>query len=170
MATQKKIDIVNEYTERFKRAKSLYLTDHTGIDVRTATDIRSKFREQKIEYKVLKNRLAKRSLNNAKITELDEHLNGVTSFVISYDDPVAPARILKEFNKKKEILRLKVVYLDGQIIPAERATSLADLPSREDLLSMLVGVLQAPMARLLGTLQAPMQKLVRTLNAVKENK
>jgi large subunit ribosomal protein L10 len=170
MATQQKVDIVSEFTDKFKRAKSLFLTDHTGIDVRTATGIRSKFREQKIEYKILKNRLAKRSLNNAEITELDEHLNGVTSFVISYDDPVAPARILKEFNKKKEILRLKVVYLDGQIIQGERASSLADLPSREDLLSMLVGVLQAPMARFLGTLQAPMQKIIRTLDAVKESK
>ena len=170
MATQEKIDIVQAYTDKFKSAKSVYLTDFSGIDVVTVTEMRKKFRESNIEYKVLKNRLAKRSLQAADINALDEHLTGVNAFVISYDDPVAPAKIIKEYNKKKELLKLKVVYLEGQVFAAEKAAALADLPSREELLAKFVGMLQAPIAKLLATLQAPMQKLAGTLDAVKNSK
>ena len=170
MATQEKIDLVEEYTDKFKKAKSVYLTDYSGIDVITITELRKKFREQNIEYKVLKNRLAKRSLNNAEISDLDPHLKGLNSFVISYDDPVAPAKVIKEFNKKNEFLKLKVVYLEGEIFEAEKAAALANLPSREELLAKFVGLLQAPMTKLVGTIQAPMQKLVRAFDAVKESK
>lgn len=170
MATQEKIDIVQAYTDKFKTAKSVYLTDFSGIDVPTITEIRKKFREENIEYKVLKNRLAKRSLNAAEISDLDEHLIGVNAFAISYDDPVAPAKIIKEYNKKKELLKLKVVYLEGQVFTADKAAALADLPTREELLAKFVGLLQAPLSKLLGTLQAPMQKLAGTLDAVKNGK
>ncbi|HGY54242.1 MAG TPA: 50S ribosomal protein L10 [Caldithrix abyssi] len=170
MATPQKIEIVDTYTEKFKEAKSVYLADYTGIDVQTVTELRQKFREAGVEYKVLKNRLAKRALNNAGVSALDEHLKGVTSFIIGYDDPVTPARIIKEFNKPKERLKLKVVYLEGKVFDEKEAKKLADLPTREVLLSMLLGALQSPMTKLAGTLQASMQKLVRTLDAVKENK
>jgi large subunit ribosomal protein L10 len=170
MATQEKIEIVQAYADKFKSAKSVYLTDFSGIDVPTITEMRKKFRESNIEYKVLKNRLAKRSLQAADINALDEHLTGVNAFVISYDDPVAPAKIIKDYNKKKELLKLKVVYLEGQVFAAEKAAALADLPSREELLAKFVGLLQAPIAKLLATLQAPMQKLAGTLDAVKNSK
>jgi len=170
MATPQKIDIVETYTEKFKQAKSVYLADYTGLDVQTVTELRRKFREADVEYKVLKNRLAKRALNNAGVTALDEHLKGVTSFIIGYDDPVVPARIIKDFNKPKERLKLKVVYLEGKVFEEEEAKKLADLPTREVLLSMLLSALQSPMTKLAGTLQASMQKFVRTLDAVKENK
>jgi large subunit ribosomal protein L10 len=170
MATQEKIDIVQKYTDKFKSAKSVYLTDFSGIDVPTITEMRKKFRDENIEYKVLKNRLAIRSLKAADITALDEHLRGVNAFVISYDDPIAPAKIIKEYNKKKEILKLKVVYMEGQVFAADKATTLADLPSRDELLAKFVGLLQAPLAKLLGTLKAPMQKLAGTLDAVKNSK
>ena len=170
MATQQKIETVDAYTEKFKQAKSLYLTDFTGIDVMTVNEIRKKFRESDIEYKVLKNRLAKRSLNNAGINDLDDHLKGVTSFVIGYDDPVAPAKIIKEFNKPKERLKLKVVYFEGKVFDAAEAGKLADLPSREVLLAQLLGALQSPMTKLAGTLQASMSKLVGTLESFKDSK
>ncbi len=170
MATPEKIAIVEEYTEKFKQAKSVYLTDFSGMDVATVSMLRKKFREADIEYKVLKNRLAKRSLNEAGIDSLDEHLKGVTSFVIGYDDPVAPARIIKDFNGKQERLKLKVVYFEGKVLEAKMASKLADLPTREELLSQFVGVLQAPMTKFAGTLQASMQKLTGVLNSLKENK
>ena len=170
MPTQHKIDKVAEYADKFKKAKSVYLTDFTGIDVITITEIREKFREADIEYRVLKNRLAIRSLNDAGISDLDQYLRGVTSFVIGYDDPVIPAKILKEFNKKKEILKVKAVYFEGKALSAEEAKKLADLPSRDVLLSQFVGLLQAPMSKLAGTLQSAMSKLAGTLEAVKDSK
>lgn len=170
MATQQKIDLVDAYSEKFKEAKGVYLANFSGMDVQTVTEVRKKFRESEIEYKVLKNRLAKISLNNAGISELDEYLKGVTAFIIDYNDPVSPAKILKEFNKKKEILQLKAVYVEGKVLSADEAKRLADLPTREVLLGQFVGMLQAPMTKLAGTLQASMQKLARTLDAVKDSK
>jgi large subunit ribosomal protein L10 len=170
MATAEKIAVVEEFTEKFKKAKSVYLTDYTGMDVATVNELRTKFREADVEYKVLKNRLAKRSLNEAGIDVLDDYLKGVTSFVIGYDDPVAPAKIIKNFNVKTERLKLKVVYLEGKLFEAEMASKLADLPTRDELLSQFVGVLQAPMTKFAGTLQASMQKLVGTLNSLKDSK
>jgi large subunit ribosomal protein L10 len=170
MATQQKIDIVEKYSEKFKDAKGVYLANYSGIDVHTVTEIRKKFRESDIEDKVLKNRLAKRSLNNAGISELDEYLKGVTAYIIDYSDPVSPAKIIKEFNKKNEVLQVKAVYVEGKVLSADEAKRLADLPSREALLSQFVGLLQSPMTKFAGTLQASMQKLVRTLDAVKDSK
>lgn len=170
MATQQKLDIVEQYSKKFKDAKGVYLADFTGIDVETVTEVRKAFRESNIEYKVLKNRLAKIALNNAGVSGLDEYLKGVNAFIIDYNDPIAPARMLKEFNKKKEILRVKAVFVEGSVLSAEDAKKLANLPSREALLAQFVGMLQSPMTKLAATLQASMQKLVRTLDAVKDSK
>ncbi len=170
MPTQEKIQLVEEYAEKFKKAKSVYLTDFTGLNVQMTDELRRKFREAHVEYKVLKNRLAKRSLNEAGVEDLDPYLKGVTSFVIGYDDPVVPAQIIKEFNKKKELLKLKAALFEGRVFGEDQVAKLADLPSREVLLSQFVGMLQSPMTKLAATLQASMQKLVRTLDALKEAK
>ncbi|MCB0284259.1 MAG: 50S ribosomal protein L10 [Calditrichae bacterium] len=170
MPTPQKLEIIDKYTEKFKDAKCVYIADYSGIDVATVTDIRKKFRDQNIEYKVLKNRLAKISLNNAGINDLDSYLNGVNTFVIGYDDPVAPAKIFEDFNKKKEILKLKVVLFEGKVFEAEQAKEIAKLPTREVLLSQLVGMLQSPMTKLAATLNAPMQKMAGVLNALKDKK
>lgn len=170
MPTQKKIELVEKYTEKFKDAKGIYLADYSGIDVQTVTGLRKQFRDADIEYKVLKNRLAKRALNNAGISELDDYLKGVNVYIVDYADPVSPAKIIKEFNKKKETLQLRAVFVEGQVLSSEEAKKLADLPTREVLLSQFVGLLQAPMTKLAATLQGSMQKLARTLDAVKDNK
>ncbi len=170
MATPEKIAVVEEYTEKFKQAKSVFIADYSGIDVETVNEVRRKFREQNVEYKVLKNRLARRSLNGAGVEELDPYLKGVNTFIIGYDDPVAPAKILEDFNKKDEILRLKAVLFEGRVFESEDAKKIAKLPTREALLSQFVGMLQSPMTKLAGTLQAPMQKMIGVLNALKETK
>lgn len=170
MATANKIEIVEKYTQKFKSAKAVYLTDFKGIDVATDTILRKKFRDANIEYKVIKNRLAKRALNDAGITELDSYLKGVTAFAFGYDDPVVPAKIIKEFNEPKEILGLKVVYFEGKVFESEAAATLADLPPREVLISQFASAIQSPMVKLAGTLQATMQKMVGVLNSIKDNK
>ncbi|RLD13263.1 50S ribosomal protein L10 [candidate division KSB1 bacterium] len=170
MATPNKIAVVEEYTEKFKQAKGVYLTDYTGIDVKTIDDLRKKFRESNIEYKVLKNRLAKIAFKNAGIEGMDPYLQGVTSFVIGYDDPVIPAKIIDEFHKKTKLLNLKAALVEGSVFGPEDAAKLAALPSREVLLSQFVGLLQAPMSKLVGTLQAPLQKMVGLLESLKEKK
>jgi large subunit ribosomal protein L10 len=170
MPTTEKIDIVEKYTEKFKEAKGVYIAEYEGIDVETVTEIRKKFRDSNVEYKVLKNRLAKISLHNAGIEDLDEFLVGANTYVISYDDPVTPAKIFEECNKKDEVLKLKAVLFEGKVFPGEEAKSIAKLPSREALIGQFVGLIQSPMTKFAATLNAPMQKLVGVLNSLKDNK
>jgi large subunit ribosomal protein L10 len=170
MATAKKIEVVNEYIDKFKSAKALYLTDFKGIDVETDTALRKNFREAGIEYKVLKNRLAKIALHEAGIEDLDSYLKGVTAFAIGYDDPVIAAKVIKDFNSPKEKLGLKVVLFEGKVFEADAASALAELPSRDVLISQFASALQAPMVKLAGTLQATMQKMVGVLNSLKDEK
>jgi large subunit ribosomal protein L10 len=170
MPTAQKSAVIEKYTEKFKEAKTIYIAEFEGIDVATVTEVRKKFRDQNIEYKVLKNRLAKISLNNAGISGLDEYLTGANTFIIGYDDPVIPAKILDDFNKKDEKLKLKTVLFEGKVLSAEKAKSISKLPSREVLLGQLVGMLNSPMTKLAATLQAPMQKLAGVLNALKNKK
>jgi len=170
MPTSQKIAIVEKYTEKFKEAKSVYVAEYEGINVEDVTGVRKKFREQNVEYKVLKNRLARLSLKNAGIDGLSEYLTGANTFIIGYDDPVAPAKILEEFNKKNEILKLKAVLFEGKVFEAEEAKAISKLPTRGALLSQFVGMLQSPMTKFAATLQAPMQKFIGTLNALKDKK
>ena len=170
MPTTQKNAIIEKYTQKFKDAKCVYVAGFEGIDVATVTEVREKFREQNIEYKVLKNRLAKISLKNAGISGLDEYLTGANTFIIGYEDPVAPAKILEDFNKKDEILKLKTVLFEGKVLASEEAKNISKLPSREALLGKLVGMLQSPMTKFAATLSAPMQNLVGVLNALKDKK
>lgn len=170
MPTAQKIAVIEKYTEKFKEAKCVYIADYKGIDVETVTEVRKRFREQNIEYKVLKNRLVRIALNNAGITELAEHLTGANTYIIGYDDPVVPAKILEEFNKKEDVLRLKAVLFEGKVLGAEQAKSIANLPSREVLLGQLLGMLNSPITKFAGTLQASMQKMVGVLNSLKDKK
>jgi large subunit ribosomal protein L10 len=170
MPTTQKNEVVEKYTQKFKDAKCVYVAEFEGIDVATVTEVRKKFRDQNIEYKVLKNRLARISLNNAGISGLDEYLVGANTFIIGYDDPVIPAKILEDFNKKKEILKLKTVLFEGKVLPSEEAKNISKLPSREVLLAQFVGMLQSPMTKFAATISAPMQKLVGALNALKDKK
>ena len=114
MPTEQKNAVIEEYTQKFKDAKCVYVAEYEGIDVATVTEVRNRFREQNVEYKVLKNRLARISLNNAGISGLDEYLTGANTFIIGYDDAVVPAKILEDFNKKDEILKLKTVLFEGK--------------------------------------------------------
>lgn len=170
MPTAEKNAIIEEYTQKFKDAKCVYVAEYEGIDVAAVTEVRKKFREQNVEYKVLKNRLARISLNNAGIKDLDEHLTGANTFIIGYDDPVVPAKILEDFNKKDEILKLKTVLFEGKVLLSEEAKNISKLPSREALIGKLLGMLQSPMTKFAATLNAPMQNLVGVLNGLKDKK
>ena len=174
MPTQKKIDIVEEYSEKFKASKSIFLADFGGIDVGETTKLRRSFRAANVHYFVMKNKLAKRSLDKAGIEGMDEMLKGMTAFAFSEEDAVAPIRVINEYNKKVKKdapqLIVKGCVFEGKVFDAEKADALSRLPSREQLLSQLIGILQAPMTNLVNVLSGTGRKLVGTLQAVKESK
>jgi large subunit ribosomal protein L10 len=174
MPTQRKIETVEEFSEKFKSSKSIFLADFSGINVAETTKLRRSFREANVEYRVLKNNLAKLSFKDAGIEGLDEMLTGMTAFAFSDDDAVAPVRVIKQFNKQipKDVkpLVIKGCVFEGKVFGADQAEAIANLPSREELLAKFVGLLQAPMSNLVNVLSGTGRKLVGSLEAVKSQK
>jgi len=174
MPTQKKIELVEEYAEKFKDSKSIFLADFSGINVADTTELRRSFRAANVEYFIMKNTLAIRSFKNAGIDGMDEMLRGMTAFAFTDTDPVAPVKVINDFNKKLKkdqgSLQIKGCVFEGKVYGPEQAEALAKLPSREVLLGQLVGMLQSPLSKLMSVLQNTGQKLVGTLDEVKKQK
>lgn len=141
---EEKQQIVAEITSKLRESSCTIIADYRGLNVAQVTELRKKLREAGIEFQVLKNTLARRATAEANLTELDSALTGPTAIAFSKDDAVTPAKILSEFAKKNDSLNLKAGVVEGQVVGADQLKALADLPSREGLLSMLLSVLQAP--------------------------
>lgn len=144
-AIEKKKQVVAEIAEKLKTSKSTILTDYRGLTVAEITELRKQLREAGVEFKVLKNTLTRRATEEVGLTELNESLTGPTAIAFSYEDVVAPAKILHKFAKDHEALEIKGGVVEGRIVSFDEVKALAELPSREGLLSMLLSVLQAPM-------------------------
>lgn len=136
--------LVNELTAKLRESSCTVVTDYRGLNVAQVTELRKQLREAGVEFQVLKNTLVKRATAEAQLTELDEVLSGPTAIAFSKEDPVAPAKILNEFSKKNDKLQIKAGVVEGKVVDVNQIKALADLPSREGLLSMLLSVLQAP--------------------------
>jgi large subunit ribosomal protein L10 len=152
-----------------------YLTDFSGLDVKSMTELRHRLREAGAEYLVVKNRLVVRALRelDLELPELTEHLAGPTGVVIAGDSPVESAKALSEFAKGHEDRPVfKVGLVDKSVVAASQFERLAKLPPREDLLALLAGALQAPLAAFVGVLEAKLQEaagLLESLRAKKES-
>jgi large subunit ribosomal protein L10 len=171
MPTPQKEKIVSEMADKFSRANSIFLADFSGIDVNTINALRKKFHEENVEYRVVKNTLAKISFQNAGIDGMSDFLNGVNSYAISYDDPTIPMKVVDKFKSNLDgKLQIKAAYFEGEIIGPDRIEGIANLPSREQLLSQLIGILQAPMAKLVGILQANVTNFMLVLKALESKK
>lgn len=171
MPTPQKEKIVSEMTDKFSRAKSIFLADFSGIDVNTINALRKRFHDEKIEYRIVKNTLAEISFKNAGIDGMTTHLNGVNSYAISYDDPTLPMRVVDNFRSNlEEKFIVKAAYFEGEVIGPDRITGIAKLPTREQLLAKLVGILQAPLGRTVGTLQASVTKFLMVLKSLEAKK
>ena len=154
MATQAKIDHVAELVEKIKKAQSVVLVDYQGISVNDETALRRKMREAGAEYLVTKNRLFKIALKEAGVEDsFEDILEGTTAFAFGYTDPVAPAKIVFDLAKdkakaKQNIFKIKGGVLTGKRVEAEGVEALAKLPSRDQLLSMLLNSMLGPIRKL----------------------
>ena len=170
MPNNKNIEQVKELKETFSKAKAIYFTEYHGLNVGDITKLRSEFFKADVEYKVAKNTLIKLAAEQNKISGLDEVLIGSTAIAIAYDEPVAPAKVIKEFTKDNDLPRVKGILFDGEFLPGEEFKKLADMPSKEESLSQLVAMLSSPLQKLVSTLIAPIQNAVGVLNNLKEKK
>ena len=135
---------VEEITEKFKAAASIVVVDYRGLTVGQVTELRKQLREAGVEFKVYKNTLTRRAAEAAGLEGINEFLTGPNAIAFSNEDVVAPAKIINDFAKKNEALEIKAGIIEGTIASVEDVKALAELPSREGLLSMLLSVLQAP--------------------------
>lgn len=154
MATQVKKEVVAELVEKIKKAQSVVFVDYQGIKVNEETTLRRQMRETGAEYLVTKNRLFKIALKESGIEDnFDEVLEGTTAFAFGYTDPVAPAKAVFELTKakakaKQDIFKIKGGVLTGKKVSVSEVEALAKLPSREQLLSMLLNSMLGPVRKL----------------------
>jgi len=153
-----KEQVVAEVAEKMKISSCTIVTDYRGLNVAQVTQLRKSLREAGIEFTVLKNTLARRATASADLGALDEFLTGPTAIAFSKDDIIAPAKILTEFAKKNEHLNVKAGIVEGRVVGYDQIKALADLPSREGLLSMLLSVLQAPVRNFALAVKAVAEK------------
>ncbi len=148
---------VAEITKKFQDAKSVVVVSYSGLTVEQVTKLRAQCRAANVDYCVLKNTLARRALNDLKITGLDEILNGTSAFAFSNEDVVSGAKIITEFveKNKTEAIQVKAGLMGNEIMDPAKVAELSKVPSREVLL-----------ARLLGSLQSSVSGFVRVLDAI----
>lgn len=142
--------VVNEAKKRLEKAGSFVLVDYKGINVEDVTELRKRFRESGVEYKVYKNTLFKRATGELGLEAIHEQLQGTVAVAFGYTDVVAPARVLNQFIKDhpKTTISVKAGVVEGNVMDADQMKALGDLPSKEVLLSMLLGALQGSIRNL----------------------
>jgi large subunit ribosomal protein L10 len=167
MARPEKEASIAELKEDIQNCSVAILTQYQGITVEEVTNLRASLRAEKIKFKVFKNTLAKRALDELELSDAVAFMEGPTAWAFC-EDPVAPARILKKFSKDIAVLQVRGGILDGKTVDAAMLDALADLPSRDQLIAQLVGTLAAPLRKFLGTLQAVPRDFVGVLAALKK--
>ena len=145
MASEKilnqKKEEVKQLAEKMKEAKLILFTDYRGINVEDVTSLRANLRGSKSEYKVIKNNITRRALAECGIEGLDEKLVGPTAVILNNEDYLEPAKAIYNFGKDNDFYKIKGGVIEGKVMTAEEIITLAKLPSRETLLSMLAGAL-----------------------------
>lgn len=167
-AREEKALVVAELKEKFSSVQGAVVTDFRGLDVARVTKLRAKLREAGVEYKVIKNTLAKLAIEDTELSSLSEHLQGPTAVAFGYDDPVAAAKILSDFAKENKELEIKAGIVEGKVIDFAGVKALADLPSREVLIAQVLAGLQSPIAGFVNVMQGNVRNLVYVLDAIKK--
>ena len=169
MPKQVKVDAVAELKERIEGAEAVVLSTWIGINAAQATELRSQLRDQQVQYKVYKNTLAKIALEDLGYGEAAAYIDGPTAWAFS-SDPVAAAKLLKEYNKKSPKVEMTGGILSGKVVDKAQLEELAGLPAREILLGQMVGVIAAPMTKLAGCFNAVQRDVVNVLDQIRKQK
>jgi large subunit ribosomal protein L10 len=149
---------VSEVSGKLKESTTTVVVDYRGLNVAQVTELRKQLRQAGVEFEVLKNTVVRRATAEAELSELDQYLSGPTAIAFSKEDAVAPAKILSDFAKKNDKLSVKGGVVEGKVVGFDQIKELAELPSREGLLSMLLSVLQAPMRNFALAVKAVSEK------------
>ena len=162
--------LVAEVNEVAQRAQSVVAAEYRGLSVAQLTDLRAKARASRVYMRVVKNTLARRAVAGTQFECVGDKLKGPLILAFSEDDPGAAARLMRGFAKDHQKLVPTLVSLGGSVLPGKDLERVANLPTKEQALAQLLGVLKAPIGKFVRTLAEPHAKLVRTIAAVKDQK
>ncbi|GAB1723380.1 MAG: Fused 50S ribosomal proteins L10 and L7/L12 (Modular protein) [Nitrospira sp.] len=173
MKKEEKATAIAELTEKFGRARLAILTECAGMPVNQMTELRRQLRGAKAEYCVIKNTLAVRASTGTILADAKDHFKGPTGLVIGYDDPVLPAKILRDFiqaEKRSEKIKVTVGVLEGKLVQAADLAAIAQLPKKEVLIAMLLSAMQGPIRGVVYALSGVLSKFVRVIAAIQDKK
>lgn len=150
MPRPEKVQAVSDIREKMESAEAVFLTEYRGLSVKAVQDLRRALRDSGAEYKVVKMTLAKLAAGDAGIDGLDDYMAGPTALAFANRDPVATAKVLKDFSRSNDVLVLKVGYLSGNILSPEEVSRLAEIEPREVLLAKFAGAAKGPLFKAAG--------------------
>jgi large subunit ribosomal protein L10 len=167
---EEKQQIAEDLRDRLSKSVIIVLTDYKGLDVAAMNDLRRKLRAEEIEYQVVKNTLLIRAAEDNDIALIKDYFKGPSAIALSYDDPVAPAKVLSQFAKENNKLEIKVGVMNGQVLDAKAIKALAKLPSREVLLGQFLSALNAIPTSFVRTIAEVPRSFVSVLAAISDQK
>ncbi len=165
MLKSEKEVLIKELTDKFSRAKTVVVSEMRKVDVATVTRLRKKLREGGVEFKVLKNTLARRAAKGSSVEVLADDFVGPVSVAVSYTDVIAPAKILADFVKDLETIKLRSAVVEGKKIDVNGIKALAKMPGLPQLRATILGMINQPATKLARTIKEPGSALARVLNA-----
>ncbi len=168
MNKNEKVDLISEMKEAIDNSSAVYLTDYAGISVADISEIRNEFRKEGVKYKVFKNTLFKRALDESgKYDKLADHLVGMTGYAFaSGDNSIAPAKIIKKYFDATKKLALKACYIEDQYYDGSKLVELASLPSKSEIIAGILSSINAPASGIVGVINAVMRDLVSVVDQI----
>lgn len=168
MNRTEKEEVIGELHAKMAKARAAIVAEPKGLDVETVTALRKKLRDAKVEYRVVKNTLAVRAAKGTSVEVVADKFVGPTALVMSYDDVVAPAKLLAEFMKDRENFTIRAAVVEGKLVDAKGVAALAKLPGINELRAQILGMITQPATKLARVIGTPAQQLARVLSARKE--
>lgn len=165
-----KVAVVDEIKEKIESAQSIVLINYRGLTVEEATDLRNKFREAGVDYKVYKNTMARRAFQDLGFDGMDDHLKGPNALAFGMEDLAAPAKIAIDYAKDHKVLEVKAGFIDGQVLDTDQVKAIAKLPSKEVLIAQVLGGLNAPIQGLANVLNGNIKGLATVIKAIADKK
>ena len=170
MKRPEKEKAVEALHDKFSRARTVLLTDYRGLNMTAMTELRSQLREASVEYRVVKNTLMSRAADGTDMTLLKDHFVGPCALALSYEDPVAPAKVLMKFSEDNAALEVKAGIVEGKLVDPSAIKRLSNLPPQEILLTQLLMLMNAPITSLVMVLGGVLTKFMGVLEAIKQQK
>lgn len=167
---EEKREAVALLKDRFVKAKAVVLTDYKGLSVEEMYEARSKFRDVNVDYRVVKNTLARIASDDTQIAVARDYFEGPVGVAIGYDDPVIVAKSVLAYSRSNEKFKVKCGVIEGSLLEENELQKISTIPSRDVLLSMLAGAFSAPMSKLAAGLNATVARFGYALEALKAKK